>query len=253
MSSVIMPPTSPFYAIVSGAGAGTGRAAALRFAKSYPVVLLSRTAASYRAIVDDINASGGTAFGYEADAADPKAIDAAFDSIRRDLPDAKLAAAIYNAGAGFSVKPFLEQKVEDLQLSLDTAAKGFFLFAQKTIPQLLASVPESPHPPSLIVTGATASLRGSARFGGFAAGKFAQRALTQSLAREFGPQGVHVALAVIDGVIDIPRTKDWPANNGVADGKINPDAIADSYWHLHTQPRSSFTLELDIRPFVEKF
>jgi NAD(P)-dependent dehydrogenase (short-subunit alcohol dehydrogenase family) len=245
---------SSFYAIVSGVGAGTGRAAALRFAKSYPVVLLARSASSFSPIVDEINAGGGKALGFEADAADAGAINAAFDRIGEELgPDAKLAAAVYNPGAGFSVKPFLEQKVEDFEVSLNTAAKGLFLFAQKTIPQLLSSVPDSPHPPTLIVTGATASIRGSARFGGFAAGKFAQRALTQSLAREFGPKGVHVALAIIDGVIDIPRTKGWEANGGVDDGKIDPNAIAESYWFLHTQHRSSFTQELDIRPYVEKF
>lgn len=137
---------------------------------------------------------------------------------------------------------------------------------------LLESVNDSPHPPSLIITGATASLRGSARFGDFAAGKFAVRALGQSLAREFGPKGVHVAHAVIDGGIDIPRLKDVQINGGGPDSKISPDAvrilspcpdnlsldsdrmqIADSYWYLHTQPRSHFTQELDIRPYIEKF
>jgi NAD(P)-dependent dehydrogenase (short-subunit alcohol dehydrogenase family) len=130
---------------------------------------------------------------------------------------------------------------------------GLFNFAQCTIPLLLSSVSDSPHPPSLIVTGATASIRGSARFGDFAAGKFAVRALSQSLAREFGPQGVHVAHTIVDGIIDIPRYKALNINGGGPDSKIDPDAIADSYWYLHTQPKSHFTLELDMRPFVEKF
>lgn len=104
-------------------------------------------------------------------------------------------------------------------------SNGLFYFAQKTLPLLLAAVDSSPHPPSLLVTGATASLRGSAFFSTFAAGKFAQRAITQSLAREFGPKGVHVALAVIDGGIDTPWGKDRVVNNGVEDGKINPDAV----------------------------
>jgi hypothetical protein len=113
---------------------------------------------------------------------------------------------------------------------LDTAlqgnVKGLFNFAQQTLPQLLESVPDSPHPPTLIITGATASLKGSARFGPFAASKFAARALGQSLAREFQPQGVHVAHAIVDGIIDIPRTKAWNANDGKPDGKINPDAVS---------------------------
>lgn len=114
--------------------------------------------------------------------------------------------------------------------STNTAARnGLFYFAQKTLPQLLDAVSSSPHPPSLLVTGATASIRGSAKFTTFAAGKFAQRAITQSLAREFGPQGVHVALAIIDGVIDTPWGKERTANNGVADGKIAAEAVSEPW------------------------
>jgi NAD(P)-dependent dehydrogenase (short-subunit alcohol dehydrogenase family) len=105
-------------------------------------------------------------------------------------------------------------------------SRSFFNFAQATIPHLLKAVPESQYPPTMILTGATASIKGSALFSTFAAGKWGQRAMHQSLAREFGPQGVHVAHAVIDGVIDIPRTKEWAANNGVEDGKISPDAVS---------------------------
>jgi NAD(P)-dependent dehydrogenase (short-subunit alcohol dehydrogenase family) len=111
-------------------------------------------------------------------------------------------------------------------LSDSATSHGLFNFAQKTIPLLLESVDSSPHPPSLIVTGATASVRGSAKFATFAAGKFSVRALTQSLAREFGPQGVHVAHAIIDGVIDVPRLKGMVINEGKADSKISPDAVS---------------------------
>lgn len=101
------------------------------------------------------------------------------------------------------------------------------MFAKRAIPLLLSAVAtDAPHAPSLIVTGATASLRGSSRFATMAAGKFAQRALTQSLAREFGPQGVHVALVVIDGAVDTPWSKDRVVNNGVVDGKLNPEAVS---------------------------
>ena len=79
------------------------------------------------------------------------------------------------------------------------------------------------------------------------------RATGQSLAREFGPKGVHVAHVIIDGVIDTPAAKNWAINNGAEDGKISPDGIAEAYWNLHTQPRSTFTQELDIRPYVEKW
>jgi NAD(P)-dependent dehydrogenase (short-subunit alcohol dehydrogenase family) len=117
-------------------------------------------------------------------------------------------------------------------ISLLYHSRGLFNFAQATLPSLLDAVPSSPHPPSLLVTGATASVRGSARFHTFAAGKFAVRALAQSLAREFGPQGVHVAHVIVDGVIDIPRTKGYTVNEGKEDGKINPDAVSYSLFDL---------------------
>nr|XP_036585977.1 short-chain dehydrogenase [Colletotrichum truncatum]KAF6796168.1 short-chain dehydrogenase [Colletotrichum truncatum] len=242
-----------FYAIIAGAGSGTGRAAAVRFAKAYPVVLLARKPESYNDIVNEIKQSGGQAFGITADATDDAAVNAAFETIKKELPGSKLAAAIYNINGGFARKPFLELKKEELEASLDAAPKGFFTFAQKTLPLLLDSVADSPHPPSLIITGATASVKGSAYFGSFAAGKFALRALGQSLAREFGPKGVHVSHAIIDGGIDTPWGKGVAFNDGVEDGKISPDAIAETYWHLHTQHRSAFTQEVDIRPYVEKF
>ncbi|GAB1313246.1 hypothetical protein MFIFM68171_03456 [Madurella fahalii] len=242
-----------FYAVIAGVGAGTGRSVALRFARSYPVVLLARKPESYSEIVSEIKQQGGEALGISADTSDPQSVASAFEAIKKQLPDKKLAAAIYNVGPGFAVKPFLELTPSDLDASLSSNARGLFNFAQSTLPSLLDAVPTSPHPPSLIITGATASVRGSARFATFAAGKFAVRALGQSLAREFGPKGVHVAHVIVDGVIDIPRTKGWTVNEGVEDGKINADAIAESYWHLHTQHRSSFTHELDLRPYVEKF
>jgi len=86
----------------------------------------------------------------------------------------------------------------------------------------------------------------------FNTGKYALRALSSSLSKEFAPQGVHVSHAIIDGVIDIPRTKEWLKEAG-PDAKIDPNGIADSYWYLHTQPRSAFTWEIDLRPYVEKW
>ena len=117
---------------------------------------------------------------------------------------------------------------------------------------LLAGVNSSPHPPTLIFTGATASVKSNPMMSGFSTGKFALRALSQSLAKEFQPKGVHVAHSVVDGVIDIPRTKEWMNDKG-PDAKISSEAIADNYWWLHTQHRSCFTSEIDIRPFVEKW
>lgn len=114
------------------------------------------------------------------------------------------------------------------ELNRGTNRTGAYLFSRSVLPLLLAtsSAPSAPkYPPTLIFTGATASIRGSANFSPFATGKFALRALSQSLAREFGPKGVHVAHAIIDGVIDIPRTKGFVFKD--EDAKIGPDAVSD--------------------------
>lgn len=132
----------------------------------------------------------------------------------------------------------------------DFARRGGFHFAQACLPLLLDAT-NLQYPPTLIFTSATAAMKGSAMCSSFATGKFAMRALAQSLAREFGPKGVHTVHAIIDGVIDIERTKQYKFEH--EDAKIKPEAIADSYWYLHTQPRTCFTNELDIRPYIEKW
>ncbi|CZT45897.1 probable short chain dehydrogenase [Rhynchosporium secalis] len=248
-----MAAANSFYSIVAGVGAGTGRSVAIKFAQTYPVALLARNPANYESIVKEINAAGGKAIGISTDVSSQSSVTNAFAEIQKEFKGKKLVAAVYNVGGKFVRKPFLELSLEEYEAGYEANGKGFFLFAQATLPSLLSSVPDSPHPPSLIITGATASLRGGSNMSSFASGKFALRATGQSLAREFGPQGVHIAHAIIDGVIDIPRTKGWNANNGAPDGKISADAIADAYWYLHTQPRSHFTQELDVRPYVEKF
>ncbi|KAI8684878.1 hypothetical protein NCS57_00155100 [Fusarium keratoplasticum] len=244
--------TSSFYTIIAGVGPGTGRAAALRFSKTYPVVMLARRPESYEDTVRDIQQAGGQALGIVADVADAVSLSRAFDTVGEALPNLKLAAAVYNVNSGFMMKPFLELQLDEFQNSFGKTGDAFFNFAQKTLPLLREAVKDSPHPPTLITTGATASVKASAGFSAFAAGRFAMRALNQSLAREFGPQGVHVAHVVIDGLIDTPASKAW-GKTGVPDSKIQPDAIAEAYWHLHTQPRSAFTQEMDIRPFSESF
>ncbi|MEN9329293.1 MAG: hypothetical protein RLZZ484_481, partial [Pseudomonadota bacterium] len=113
-----------------------------------------------------------------------------------------------------------------------------------------------PQKGTIIFTGATASLRGSSHFAGFSGGKMALRALAQSMARELGPMGVHVAHTIIDGAIDTEfiRTM-FPERYALKDqdGILNPDHIADAYWMLHQQPRDAWTHELDLRPYMEKF
>jgi NAD(P)-dependent dehydrogenase (short-subunit alcohol dehydrogenase family) len=113
---------SKFFAIVAGVGGGTGRSVALKFSKQYPVVLLARKPESYSSIVDEIRQAGGHAIGISTDTADRKSVDAAFETIKKELPDQKLAAAIFNVGGGMSRKGFLEQTPEDLDASLRSNA-----------------------------------------------------------------------------------------------------------------------------------
>ncbi|KAL1973320.1 hypothetical protein VTN31DRAFT_5955 [Thermomyces dupontii] len=240
------------FAIVAGVGPGTGASIARKFAKTYPVVLLARNPANFEPVVQEINAAGGRAFGISTDLSNSTSVRSAFDKIKADLfPNTPLAAAIFNPGGGFVRKPFLELTEEDFVAGYDSQGRGGFLFSKESLPLLLDGVGKLEFPPTLIFTGATASVRGSANFAAFATGKFALRALSQSLAREFGPKGVHVSHVIVDGVIDIPRTKEWKFDQ--PDAKLSPDAIADSYWHLHTQPRTTFAHELDVRPYVEKW
>ncbi|RHZ58424.1 hypothetical protein CDV55_103948 [Aspergillus turcosus] len=237
-------------AIIAGVGPGTGASIARRFAKAYSVVVLSRNPANFEPLVQEINSSGGQALGISTDVTDSRSVKSAFEKISQQYAGVPLAAAVFNAGGGFARKPFLELTEEEFSQGFENQGKGGFNFAKGALP-LLLQAKGLQHPPTLIFTGATASLKGSANFAAFASGKFALRALAQSLAREFGPKGVHVSHVIIDGVIDIPRTKAWTFEH--EDAKLDPDAIAESYWHLHTQPRTTFGFELDLRPYVEKW
>ncbi|QDS76713.1 hypothetical protein FKW77_000940 [Venturia effusa] len=245
---------SNLYAIIAGVGPGTGAALALKFAKKYPVVLLARRPESYLTLVEDIKKDGGEAVGISTDVASEESVKKAFEKIEGVFgKEGACAAAIFNASGRLSRKPFLEQTIDEFSNPYDVNCRGGFLFSQAILPHLLrASQSTPPLPPSLIFTGATASLKASATFSSFAVGKFATRALAQSLAREFGPKGVHVAHVIIDGVIDLESSKEYLKDSG-PDAKIDPQAIADTYWYLHTQPRSAFTFEMEVRPFIEKW
>ncbi|KAL4791175.1 NAD(P)-binding protein [Aspergillus venezuelensis] len=227
-----MAPSIPkTIATIAGAGPGTGSSIARRFAQTYPVALLSRSQSSLDPLVQDITASGGTALGIPTDVTDSKSITLAIEQMKAEFgADLKVAAAIYNVAAKFTRKPFLEQGVEEFLGALEPTVKGAFNFAQASLPLMLDG--EEKYPPTLIFTGATAALKGGPGLSSFAMSKFGIRAMAQSLAREFSPKGIHA---------DAP------------DSKIDPDWIAESYWFLHTQPRSSFTHEIDLRPGVENW
>jgi NAD(P)-dependent dehydrogenase (short-subunit alcohol dehydrogenase family) len=144
-------------------------------------------------------------------------------------------------GAVMDVSP------EDFESCWRANCMGGFLTARAVVPSMLAAKRGT-----VIFTGATASLRGSARFSALAVGKFGLRALAQSMARELGPQGIHVAHAIIDGQIDTPRAREMFPGRDVST-YLAPAAIAEAYWQLHLQDPTVWTQELDLRPSGEKF
>jgi NAD(P)-dependent dehydrogenase (short-subunit alcohol dehydrogenase family) len=162
----------------------------------------------------------------------------------------ELALVVYNVG-GNAMVPFLEMDPTFMEQLWRQNCLGGFLVGREAARHMV-----SQQRGTIIFTGATASVRARPPFCAFASAKAALRAVAQSMAREFGPQGVHVAHAIIDGVIDgdYARSKfpDFVAAKGT-DGLMTPEHIADAYWHLHCQPRSAWTHELDLRPYGENF
>ncbi|KAK4574560.1 hypothetical protein LTR86_001401 [Recurvomyces mirabilis] len=245
--------TTPI-AIVAGVGPGTGASVARKFGATYPVVLLARSPENFESLAEEINKNGGKAIGISTDISDEKSVKAAFDKIKQEYKDAPIAAAIFNASGRFVMKPLLEISVDDFGAGWHVGVKGAFIFSQAVLPGLLkhAEDANAKHQPTLIFTGATASIKANAQMSSFASAKFALRALSTSIAKEFAPKGIHVAHAIIDGVIDIPRTKDW-LKDMPPEAKIGADDIAQSYWDLHLQSKRCFTNEIDIRPMLEKW
>lgn len=239
-----MAATHPCTAIV-GVGPGLGAALAARFAREgHAIALLARTAAHRDAVVERIRADGGSARGYACDAGNADSVAAAFGQVRATLGDP--GVLVYNAGR-FTVGGVLELAVEDFESAWRVNCLGGFLAARAVVPAMLQHGRGT-----LLFTGATAALRGGARFAGLAVGKFGLRALAQSLARELGPRGIHVAHVVIDGQIDSAAARQRDPGRA-AGGFLDPAAIAETYWQLHAQPRTAWTLEQDLRPAVEHF
>jgi len=231
-----------------GASAGLGAALARRFAQGGLIVALTgRDEERVQAIAAEIIGAGGYAHALRGDISDPSEASRLGDAVSSL---GVLRAGLFNAGNmvrgnALAVTP------EQFESTWRGSAYAGFLFTQAVL-RLLTSAGGG----SLLLTGATASIRGGGPFIAFASAKAALRSIAQSAAREYGPQGVHVAHVVIDGGIDGERLRssapDRVSEAGL-DGLLSPEAIADSYWHLHTQPRSAWTHELDLRPFKERF
>jgi NAD(P)-dependent dehydrogenase (short-subunit alcohol dehydrogenase family) len=232
-------------ALIAGVGPGLGSALAHRFSRGgYTVAVLSRSNGSAATLPDG-------AISLSADVTSASSLSSAISQLPTSLP---VAVAIYNVASRVK-KPFLELSLEELESNWATGGRGAFLFAQAVLPLLLKTAQEQTSDgaaPSLIFTGATASKTAYATSAAFAAGKWAQRALAQSLAREFAPRGVHVAHVVIDGPI-----AGTIAQKFLKDKKeeefISPEGIAEVYWGLHLQDRRALTWEVDVRTSLESW
>ncbi len=239
--------TTPRAALIVGAGDATGGAIARRFAREgFIACVTRRTADKVVPLVDAIRAAGGQAHGFASDARDETAVTELIAKIEREI--APIDVAVFNIGANvrFNVTDTTERVYRKVW---EMGALAGFLVGREAARAMLPRGRGT-----IIFTGATASLRGGAGYAAFAGAKHALRALAQSLAREVGPQGIHVAHIVIDGAIDTQFiAQNFPQRYALKDkdGILNPEHIAQAYWQLHCQPRSAWTHEMDLRPWME--
>jgi NAD(P)-dependent dehydrogenase (short-subunit alcohol dehydrogenase family) len=227
--------------VVTGVGPGNGCAFSERFAREgYRVAMLARSADALKDFESRISGTRG----YACDVADPDSVRDVFAQLRSELGPVEVL--IHNAGSGV-FNGFLETDAGQLEQAWRVNTLGLFLCARAVVDDMLEA-----ERGAIVVSGATASLRGGAGTAAFASAKAGQRSLAQSMARQLGPRGIHVALVVIDGVIDIPRTRAF-LKDRPDDFFLKAEAIADSVYHVATQDRSAWTFEVDVRPFGEKW
>ena len=229
-------------AVVVGVGPGLGASLARRFAREYAVAITARSADYLRTLADELRTAGGVALEAQADTGSPDQVAAALKSIREGLGEVDVL--LYNAGSG----PFgnvSEVSPEQFENCLRVNALGAFLWAKGCAPAMIARGRGV-----MLFTGATAGIKAGAKSAAFGPANFAKRGLAQSLARDLGPKGIHVAWINIDGAIDLPN-RSIPSLK--KEDMLNPDAIAETYWHLAHQDRSAWTMETEVRPFREKF
>jgi NAD(P)-dependent dehydrogenase (short-subunit alcohol dehydrogenase family) len=236
-------------ALVVGAGDSTGGAIARRFAQGgYTVCATRRDAEKLQPLVESIRSAGGQAHGFASDARREEDVVALVEQVEHDV--GPIEVFVFNIGANVRTS-ILEETARRYQKIWEMGCFAGFLTGREVAKRMVAR-----ERGTMIFTGATASLRGSANFAAFAGAKAALRALAQSMARELGPKNIHVAHVVVDGAIDTEfiRTT-FPERYALKDqgGILSPEHIAENYWWLHRQPRDAWTFELDLRPYMEKW
>ncbi len=235
--------------LVIGAGDATGAAIARRFAREgFTVCVTRRSAEKLAPLIAQIEAANGKAHAFGSDARKEEQVVALVEQIEATI--GPIEVLVFNIGANAAAS-ILEETARTYFKIWEMGCFAGFLNAREVAKRMVTR-----QRGTMVFTGATASMRGAARFAAFAGAKHALRALAQSMARELGPRGIHVAHTVIDGAIDTAFIRDlFPERYALKaqDGILNPDHIAEAYWMLHTQPRDAWTHELDLRPYMEKF
>jgi len=225
--------------LIAGVGPGLGAAIGRRFAReNFSVALVARTPDFITQLAHELSSSGQRALAVVADVSQPAQITAAIAKVRSEF--GPIGVLVHNASAS-SGDGLLETDAAQFEQTWRIAVLGAFVCARETAPDMLAAGTGA-----MIFTGATSSVRGGGWLA-FSSAKFALRGLAQSLARELWPQGIHVAHVVVDGLIGSQDIAESP------EPMLDPDRMADAYFHLTEQDRSAWTLELDLRPHRERF
>ncbi|MCJ2048948.1 SDR family NAD(P)-dependent oxidoreductase [Methylobacterium sp. J-070] len=236
----------PDAALIVGAGDGLGTAIARRFAREGLHVVAARRRGDLAPLVDRIRSDGGQATARHTDARDERQVAELVRSVEAEI--GPLAACVFNVGGNVrfgiaETTPRVYRKVWEM-----CAFAGFLVGREA------ACVMRPRARGTILFTGASASVRGQAGFAAFAGGKHALRALAQSMSRELGPEGIHVAHVIIDGLVENEATSRlFPEAYRARgpDGLVRPEDAAEAFWHLHAQPRTVWTSEMDLRPFKE--
>ena len=235
-------------ALIVGAGDYLGSAIARRFARENYHVVATRRRGDLETLVGDVTAAGGRATGIHSDARDEDAVTELVAHIERDIGPIEVLAFNVGGNVKFSV---LETTTRVYRKVWEMCAFAGFLAGREVARRMVTR-----ERGTILFTGATASLRGASGYSAFSGGKHALRALAQSMARELGPRGIHVAHVVIDGPIDTAATRElFPESfaSRPPDGIMQPHELAEIYWNLHQQPRSAWTFEIDVRPYAERW
>eukprot|EP01132_Coremiostelium_polycephalum_P006140 gene6140-7649_t len=227
---------------VIGVGPGIGFAVAKKFSKEgFTVALVSRSKDKLEPYLKEIQADNGKAISIAMDATNPQSVQDGFDEIRSKI--GVPSVLVYNAGA-FKYSTADKLTPQEFENCWKSNCFGGFLSSAQVIPTMVEKGNGT-----IIFTGATASLRGGANFSALAVGKFGLRALAQSLARENQAKGIHVSHVIIDGQVDLQ--KDYSTRP--KESFLDPDQVAETYWNLYKQDKTTWTHELELRPYLEKF